>query len=60
MSKCNGLFQDKQEVDAREEAEKRVLTVRGSYDAPGFEACVEAEMRNIAEEQQAKGRVNDE
>lgn len=55
MSKCNGLFQDKQEADAREEAEKRVLAVRGSYDAPGFEACVEAEMWFIAEEQRSKG-----
>jgi hypothetical protein len=51
MSKCNSLFQDKQEADARKEAEKRVLAVRGSYDAPGFEACVEAEMQNIADEQ---------
>jgi hypothetical protein len=28
----------------REEAERRVLSGRGSYDAPGFEACVQAKM----------------
>lgn len=28
-------------------AEHRVLKVRGSYDAPGFEACVKAEIDNI-------------
>jgi hypothetical protein len=29
----------------REEAEKIVLAVRGSYDAPGFEVCVDEVMR---------------
>lgn len=28
----------------REAAEKKVLVLRGSYDAPGFEACVDAEL----------------
>jgi hypothetical protein len=31
----------------QEEAEKRVLAVRGSYDAPSFDACVEAEMQSL-------------
>ena len=30
-----------------QDAEKKVLAIRGSYDAPGFEACVEAEMRSL-------------
>lgn len=32
--------------EPRDEAEQRVLAVRGSYDAPGFDACVEAELRS--------------
>lgn len=32
-------------AEQRAKAEARVLAVRGSYDAPGFEACVDAEMR---------------
>lgn len=31
----------------REQAEKNVLRVRGSYDAPGFEACVESEINEL-------------
>lgn len=31
----------------REEAERRVLLVRGASDAPGFETCVEAEIASI-------------
>lgn len=31
-------------VDA---AERKVLAVRGSYDAPGFDACVEAELASV-------------
>lgn len=31
--------------DARRKAEREVFRVRGSYDAPGFEACVKAEMQ---------------
>lgn len=54
MSMCDSLFQDQQESDVRREAEKRALALRGSYDAPGFEACVEAEIVNIAEEQQER------
>jgi hypothetical protein len=50
MGKCNSLLQDEQEKAIRAEAEKRVIAVRGSDDVPGFEACVEAEMVNIAEE----------
>lgn len=34
-----------QKSDARAAAERVVLAVRGSWDAPGFEACVESEMR---------------
>jgi hypothetical protein len=35
------------EEEIRELAEQNVLAVRGSYDAPGFEACVLAEIENI-------------
>lgn len=31
----------------QELAERRVLKVRGSYDAPGFDACVRGEILNI-------------
>jgi hypothetical protein len=31
----------------REEAEERVIAIRGSWDVPGFDACVEAEIDNI-------------
>lgn len=31
----------------RTEAERRVAKVRGSYDAPGFEACVQAELAEM-------------
>lgn len=34
---------------AREKAEAEVLRVRGSYDAPGFDACVDAEMVKLVE-----------
>lgn len=33
----------------RARAEAKVLAVRGSYDAPGFEACVKAEMSEPTE-----------
>lgn len=36
-----------QQDNARTKAEQRVFAVRGSWDAPGFEACVEAEMRTM-------------
>jgi len=32
-------------------AEDNVLAIRGSFDAPGFEACVLAEMEEIRSEQ---------
>jgi hypothetical protein len=32
----------------RDLAERRVLAVRGTYDAPGFDACVTAELAEIA------------
>ncbi len=50
MSKLGAFdayVQEEQEKAARREAERRVLAIRGSYDAPGFDACVEAEMVNI-------------
>jgi hypothetical protein len=34
----------------REQAEQNVLAVRGTYDAPGFEACVDAEIRRLENE----------
>lgn len=34
----------------RARAEQNVLKVRGSYDAPGFEACVNAEMERLQRE----------
>jgi hypothetical protein len=40
----------------REEAEKIVLAVRGSYDAPGFEACVNAVLKgNVMETKYTQG-----
>lgn len=36
----------------RREAEQRVLAMRGSYDAPGFDACVKAELRDMENERQ--------
>lgn len=33
--------------EIRKAAEEAVLKVRGSYDAPGFEACVEAEIKEM-------------
>lgn len=50
----DGYVQDEQEKAARQEAERRVIATRGSYDVPGFEACVEAEIANIAEEQPSR------
>lgn len=35
----------------REQAEAEVLEIRGSYDAPGFDACVEALLREKKEKQ---------
>lgn len=58
MSKCNALYMEEQENAAREEAVKRVLAVRGSNDAPGFDACVESEMVNILEQQQPRESDN--
>ena len=57
MGKVNQLSQDVKEARAREEAERRVIAIRGSRDAPGFEACVDAEMINIAEEWDANQEV---
>lgn len=39
----------------REKAERRVLAVRGSYDAPGFEACVDAELAALHPTEDAQG-----
>jgi hypothetical protein len=50
----DAYVQNEQAKVIRQEAEKRVLAARGSYDAPGFEACVEAEMLNIAEQSSFK------
>jgi len=38
------------EKTIREEAEERVIAIRGSWDVPGFEVCVKAEMAIIREE----------
>jgi hypothetical protein len=35
----------------QQQAEQNVLAVRGSYDAPGFDACVEAEKKRIETEE---------
>lgn len=35
------------EAELRAAAEDSVLAVRGSYDAPGFEACVKEEMARM-------------
>lgn len=40
-NQCSGL---------REEAERRVIAVRGSSDVPGFDLCVEAEIAEMAKE----------
>lgn len=45
---CGKLHSD----HIREEAESRVLQVRGSLDVPGFEACVEAEIEIIYKERE--------
>jgi hypothetical protein len=34
----------------REEAERRVIAFRGSWDVPGFEACVKTEIETIRRE----------
>ena len=44
---------DKEESRVREQAINRVLEVRGSYDAPGFETCVEQEIANIKAREEA-------
>lgn len=36
--------------ELREQAEATVLSYRGSYDAPGFDACVEAELQELINE----------
>lgn len=41
----------------RREAERRVIAVRGSSDVPGFEACVDAELRQMKSDR-AKGKAN--
>lgn len=35
------------EKEIRDWATKTVLSIRGSYDAPGFEACVNSEIEEI-------------
>ena len=35
------------DLEVRREAERRVVAVRGSYGAPGFEACVEVELADL-------------
>jgi len=60
MHKCTGrydcecLVEDRATTPApeRQEAEDRVLKLRGSYDAPGFEACVDAEMATMRTDRQ--------
>ena len=44
----------------REEAERRVIAVRGSWDAPGFEECVKAEIETIRRERAAQRRKMDD
>lgn len=39
------------EDERRAEAERRVIAVRGSWDVPGFEACVNAELANMAKQE---------
>lgn len=39
----------------RAEAEKRVASLRGSSDAPGFEACVEAEFAMMKDQKIIEG-----
>lgn len=36
--------------ELRQQAETSVLHYRGSYDAPGFEACVNAELEKLINE----------
>lgn len=37
----------KRKPTLREQAEATVLRVRGSYDAPGFDLCVEQELKRL-------------
>lgn len=49
MGKVKELWVDKMER-LHEQAEETVLRIRGSYDAPGFDACVEAEFERLRKE----------
>ena len=52
---CNVRTRDyDKDLEVRREAERRVVAVRGSWDAPGFEACVRAEIENIRRERKKK------
>jgi hypothetical protein len=44
----------------REKAEANVLAARGSYDAPGFEACVEAEIAALRQPQPSQHTIPEE
>jgi hypothetical protein len=41
------ILADEERAVMRAEAERRVIAVRGSWDVPGFAACVEAELANM-------------
>lgn len=41
----------KKKQTLKERAEANVLAIRGSYDAPGFDACVAAELRRLKAKQ---------
>lgn len=43
--------------ELREQAYQNVLTIRGSWDAPGFDCCVEAEYKELKAQQE--GRSHD-
>lgn len=47
------------ERSTRGKAEAEVLAVRGSYDAPGFDACVEAAMEETRDEARIKVVIDD-
>jgi len=49
MGKVKRLWEEEQEK-LWKQAEETVLRVRGSYDAPGFDACVKAEFDELNKE----------
>lgn len=46
------ILNERKDNAAMKLATERVLAVRGSYDAPGFDACVDAEYERLIKEQQ--------